>query len=211
MVIHMAVNTKERILISSLELFAQKGYSGVSVRDIAKVVGVRESALYKHYKNKQDILDSIMELMKGRITKAYQENQIPEVVTENVAEAYGALTDEMLCQMTWNLFQLYVKDPIVANYRKLLMREQFSNEQAAGAYFEIYLSGVVKRQAQTFKKLIDGGLFREENPETIALQFYGPIFLLFQQYDNNPGNEEEIKENLFGHVKAFGKSYSRKR
>lgn len=42
------MNTKDRILYISLELFAQKGFSGVSVRDIASKVGVRESALYKH-------------------------------------------------------------------------------------------------------------------------------------------------------------------
>jgi AcrR family transcriptional regulator len=67
------MNTKERILNISLELFSKHGFSGVSVRDIAKKVGVRESALYKHFKNKQDIFDSIIVVMKERISLAYQE------------------------------------------------------------------------------------------------------------------------------------------
>lgn len=204
------MKTKERILYISLELFAQKGFSGVSVRDIASEVGVRESALYKHFKNKQDILDSIMVVMNERIELAYQENEVPEVITEDVSQAYKELSLEKLCEIAWNLFSLFTKDPVVSNYRRLLMREQFGNEQAARQYGESYLLGVVHKQGKTFAKLVEGKLFREENPEIIALQFYGPILLLFQQYDCNPGNEDQIKGYLNEHIKAFGKNYSRK-
>lgn len=204
------MNTKERILYISLELFAQKGFSGVSVRDIASEVGVRESALYKHFKNKQDILDSIMIIIKERIESVYLENQVPEVITEDVAQAYKNLSFEKLCEVSWNLFSLFTKDPVVSNYRRLLMREQFSNEQAAMQYSESFLLGIVHKQGLTFAKLVEGELFRIENPEIIALQFYGPILLLFQQYDCNPENEEQIKGYLIEHIKAFGKNYSRK-
>jgi len=204
------MNTKERILYMSLELFAQKGFSGVSVREIASAVGVRESALYKHFKNKQDILDSIIVVMKERIKSVYLENQVPEVITEDVSQAYKDLSFEKLCEISWNLFSLFTKDPVVSNYRKLLMREQFSNEPAAKQYSESFLLGVVHAQEKTFAKLVEGKLFKEENPEIIALQFYGPILLLFQQYDCNPENEDQIKGYLIEHIKAFGKNYSRK-
>lgn len=204
------MNTKERILYISLELFAQKGFSGVSVRDIAIAVGVRESALYKHFKNKQDILDSIVVVMKERIELVYQENEVPEAITEDVSQAYKELSLERLCEISWNLFSLFTKDPVVSNYRRLLMREQFGNEQAARQYGESYLLGVVQKQGKTFAKLVEGKLFREENPEIIALQFYGPILLLFQQYDCNPENEDQIKGYLNAHIKAFGENYSRK-
>ncbi|KAF5087401.1 hypothetical protein DSECCO2_49630 [anaerobic digester metagenome] len=89
------------------------------------------------------------------------------------------------------------------------MREQFGNEQIARQYGESYLLGVVRKQGKTLAKLVEGKLFREENPEIIALQFYGPILLLFQQYDCNPENEEQIKGYLNEHIRAFGKNYSR--
>ena len=41
-------NTKEIILFESLKLFADKGYDGVTVRDIAAEVGIKQSSLYKH-------------------------------------------------------------------------------------------------------------------------------------------------------------------
>jgi hypothetical protein len=87
------------------------------------------------------------------------------------------------------------------------MREQFCNEQAAKQYDEIYLSGVIRRQGKVFEKLVEGGFFIDENPEVIAMEFYGPILLLFQQYDCNPENEELLKNILFRHVKAFGENY----
>lgn len=53
-------NTKERILDEALKLFAQSGYMGTSMNDIADRLGVTKAALYKHYKSKQEILDSIV-------------------------------------------------------------------------------------------------------------------------------------------------------
>ena len=49
--------TKERILDVSLELFSQRGYSAVSIRDICKGVGIKESSVYYHFENKQNIFD----------------------------------------------------------------------------------------------------------------------------------------------------------
>ena len=56
-------NTKERILDEALKLFAQSGYMGTSMNDIADRMGVTKAALYKHYTSKQEILDSIVEKM----------------------------------------------------------------------------------------------------------------------------------------------------
>ncbi len=43
------------ILKASIELFAARGYDAVSVRDIAKLAGVTEAALYKHFKGKEEM------------------------------------------------------------------------------------------------------------------------------------------------------------
>lgn len=49
-------DTKENILKIALHLFAVNGYEAVSVSMIAEALGMTKGALYKHYKNKQDIL-----------------------------------------------------------------------------------------------------------------------------------------------------------
>lgn len=52
---HFGEGKKAELLRSALNLFAERGYDGVSVRDIAKKAGVSEAALYKHYKGKEDM------------------------------------------------------------------------------------------------------------------------------------------------------------
>ena len=59
----MGGETKERILETALELFAQSGYLGTSMSDIAARLGITKAALYKHYAGKQEILDRIVQRM----------------------------------------------------------------------------------------------------------------------------------------------------
>ncbi len=49
-------NTKKNILMAALRLFSINGYEAVSVSQIAGELGMTKGALYKHYKNKRDIL-----------------------------------------------------------------------------------------------------------------------------------------------------------
>ncbi|MDR1563980.1 MAG: TetR/AcrR family transcriptional regulator [Oscillospiraceae bacterium] len=50
--------TKEKIWNTSLILFSDKGYSSVSMRDIAKAVGINAASIYNHFASKEDILKS---------------------------------------------------------------------------------------------------------------------------------------------------------
>ena len=52
--------TADNIRRVSLRLFAEQGYAAVSMRQIAKEVGIQAGALYNHFPNKQDILVELM-------------------------------------------------------------------------------------------------------------------------------------------------------
>ena len=84
----MAGNTRERILEVSLELFAQSGYLGTSMSDIAKQLGITKGALYKHYRSKQEILDRIVERMNEMDYARAAEYEMPETEPDGFAEAY---------------------------------------------------------------------------------------------------------------------------
>lgn len=71
-------NTKEKILEEALKLFAQSGYMGTSMNDIASKLGVTKAALYKHYKSKQEILDSIIEKMNELDIERVKQYEMPE-------------------------------------------------------------------------------------------------------------------------------------
>ena len=55
------MGTKERIFDEALQLFSERGFDGVSIRDIASAVGIKESSIYNHYRGKKTIMDDICE------------------------------------------------------------------------------------------------------------------------------------------------------
>ncbi len=53
--------TRQAILDAALDLFADKGFFGTSLRDVAAAVGVRESALYNYFKSKEALFDALLD------------------------------------------------------------------------------------------------------------------------------------------------------
>lgn len=51
---------KEEIIKVATKLFKEKGYSAVTMRDIAKSMGIKAASLYNHINSKQDILKTII-------------------------------------------------------------------------------------------------------------------------------------------------------
>jgi AcrR family transcriptional regulator len=56
-----AVETRVRILDAARALFAERGYAGTSVRDLADALGMTKAALYYHFPGKADILLALVE------------------------------------------------------------------------------------------------------------------------------------------------------
>ncbi|HET7377270.1 MAG TPA: TetR/AcrR family transcriptional regulator [Anaerolineae bacterium] len=52
---------KGSILATSAKLFGEKGYKGVSIRDIAQACGLTNAALYYHFKNKDDLYLAVLQ------------------------------------------------------------------------------------------------------------------------------------------------------
>lgn len=57
---------KEIILETALDLFAKKGYSATSTSKIAKQAGVSEGLIFRHFSNKEGLLNAIMEMGKEK-------------------------------------------------------------------------------------------------------------------------------------------------
>jgi len=54
-------NTRERLLETATELFAEKGYAGTSVREIVDRAGVSKPVLYYYFKSKEGLFYAILE------------------------------------------------------------------------------------------------------------------------------------------------------
>lgn len=60
---------KDEIIQTSAILFKKKGFSAVTMRDIAKAMGIKAASLYNHIKSKQEILSEIIISLAEQFTK----------------------------------------------------------------------------------------------------------------------------------------------
>ena len=104
------MTTKERILKESLTLFSEKGYSDVSVGEIAGAVGIKAPSLYKHYKNKQEIFDSCVNKFFEGMTLV--RNRIYDQNTSKDNKIYENADIDKIVEISIGLFMFYLKDDV---------------------------------------------------------------------------------------------------
>jgi len=68
----MKLTRKEEIVVVAAKLFKEKGYSAVSMRDIAQQMDIKAASLYNHIKGKQEILSSLVLQVAKEFTKSTQ-------------------------------------------------------------------------------------------------------------------------------------------
>lgn len=163
--------TKEKILTEAVKLFAKEGYEAVSVDQIAKAVGIKAPSLYKHYKSKRAIFDSILRFMEQRDSEQAAACSLPEGTAEAMPEAYANTSTEALVTFSKQQFRYWTEDDFAASFRKMLTVEQYRSGEMNGLYHQYLGAGPLKYVA---------GLLGSEEE---ALLFYGPMYLLYSVYD----------------------------
>lgn len=200
-------NTKEIILFKALNLFADKGYDGVTVRDIAAEVGIQQSSLYKHYSSKQEIFDTLVETMQAKYSEAAASLNLPEGSLEKIAKDYSNCGSTVLREISHSIFHYYLKDPYASQFRKMLTLEKFKNQDAEEIYRKIFIDTAISYQSKLFTEMMRQGYLKDVDPEIMALQFFSPIFVLLNKYDGIPDRENEALEILGRHIEQFDLLY----
>lgn len=67
------MSRREGIIQAATQLFAQKGFCGTAVSEIARKAGVAQGTVFHHFKNKQNLLAAICEGMIREYTQGIQE------------------------------------------------------------------------------------------------------------------------------------------
>ncbi|MDQ7029791.1 MAG: TetR family transcriptional regulator [Ardenticatenia bacterium] len=86
------VAVRERIIQEATRLFVTHGYHGISMREIAKVVGVSKAGLYYHFQDKQELLLAILTDSLEHIERLIQEaRQEGTTAREQIGQAMQAI------------------------------------------------------------------------------------------------------------------------
>lgn len=177
-------NTKQLILSAALELFSELGYNGASIRQIARAVGIRESAIYNHYKSKEEIFLAILtEFKSSTISEKILSDDLlddlsnPEKFLRNFAER---LINH------WNTQQ-------ERKFIRLLLMEQFTQIGNKELSTTDYLSELRKMCRLIFGEMVKTKIVKQYNPEMLVEQFIAPLFLIRTEHLVSGENENLSK------------------
>ena len=192
--------TKEKILLTSLKLFAQDGYEAVSISKISGELGMAKSALYKHYKNKRDIFDSIINRMNELDYERAREYNMPEGNMDEIIKGYRKISIDKIRIYTEVQFKHWTEEEFPSLFRRMLTLEQYRNQEMADLYQKYLVSGPIDYMTYLFAGITG----KKEEAKQLAIEFYGPIFLMYSLYDNKR-EEDDLAEMLKKHVDRFSK------
>jgi AcrR family transcriptional regulator len=159
--------TRQAILDAALELFADKGYFGTSLRDVATAVGVRESALYNYFKSKEALFDALIlaheHTKTERMASLADDGPIVDGHAWLERLAIGSL-ESFLDPREQMLFRLLMSDGI-----RLARTGRFNLHERLG-------SGPERMQG-LMRRLIAEGWLRKADPVLLWMTFVGPLMV----------------------------------
>jgi AcrR family transcriptional regulator len=151
---------RKAMLTAAAEMFAERGFGGTNLRDLADVLGISRPGLYYHFPNKEKILEALIEEVTVSLA-----NQLAEIVDQVERDPEDALRSVMQISTNWvlenpTLFQMLVRSE--AEMPGELRERHDALKKAILEYF----TGVIQRG-------IALGKFRPIDPHIAALSVIG--------------------------------------
>ena len=192
--------TREKILDVSLEMFSQRVYSAVSIRDICKCVGIKESSVYYHFESKQNIFDELL-------------NKFSEIAKGMMAQLENGLTDgengfsDGIDTVSNYFFEQYLMDDFCNKVMRIMFIEQFNNENARNLYQYWLMDEPLNFQKKIFSALMNLGMITNCDSEYLSVKYYAPIYFYAQKWLFNgkltEASKEAFRVDAYKHIQRF--------
>jgi len=195
----MTKNTKDKIFETALDLFSQKGYSAVSIREITRTVGIKESSLYNHFKNKEQILESILTHFRTDFSKT-----MPPL--EALDEILNNSTTDAFFKAGHRNFKTYMENVHAQKMWRVLQVEQFREPMARDIILNDFFQSTIDFLEIVFKKLIEMKRIKPVDPRLLAVEYQYPAFSLLAEYNIlkfDGKDTTEVERRLDEHIVFF--------
>ena len=190
----MAKDTKERIMAAALDMFSQNGYAGTNIRELTASLGLVKSGLYKHFKSKEEIWNSLLDKMIAYYDERFGSPEHLPPVPDSL---------EGLTAMTMQMVDFTIHDERIVMTRKMLAIEQFRDERAKALATKHFLTGLTDMFTHVFTSMMDKSLLRRDDPRMLAFAYTAPISALIHLCDREP----EKTKDAIAQVEAFSRHF----
>ena len=194
------MSTKERILEEALTLFSERGYDGTGVDLIAERAGIKGPSLYKHFKGKEDILNTLIDAAEARYDEFFGSEKHIGSIPESREE---------FIRRTMERIEFTIHDPMIRKIRIFLVKEQFRNERLAAVTTRHQTDGVVGMFEKIISGMMKAGLVKEDDAKMLAVEVTAPAVLMIAKADRHPQCGQEILDAIERHLRHFCDVYMR--
>jgi AcrR family transcriptional regulator len=193
-----ARDTRQDILSRALDLFAEKGFYGTSMREIARAVGIRESATYHHFPSKASILEELLRTLgPGRA------NQLLSMDFAGLVEALGP--EGMLRRFAEMATTIWATPEERKIFRVMLSEGPRLRAEGLADPLSFIAKGR-EGMARVYAELVRRGMVRPLDPVGVAQGFMGPMILIRLNHLALPEKEPDfvaLKADVERHVAFF--------
>ncbi len=170
--------TRERIINVAIDLFAQKGFDAVSLREVAEAAGIRKATLYYYFTTKDEILEKIFEYVLDMWSRVQVGKWSESLEAEEQIVAMGL---EGFMAMASGVFTSWIGDPRMEKIMRIVFIELYHNEQlkksqmafmgAGGDFFESSFAIMMKHK-----------LIKPADPKILATEYLSFYMYAFMDY-----------------------------
>lgn len=176
-------NTKERILEKAIDLFYEHGFVKASIRDIVRSVGITNSTVYIHFKNKDEILFSIIEEI-GSILLQELHTVIEEY--DDPVECLREMIFRQVCLIKEKRKEIKVYMEEQYQLPTTLRKESIKHHRQI---YDIYYNKI--------SEIHDKGLYREIDKTVMTFCIFAMMNWAYRWFrDNGRLSIEEIAEHI---------------
>lgn len=188
-------NTKEEILSAAIDLFSERGFSAVSIRDITRKVGINESSLYNHFKSKDSLPEAIIEKITVELGEA--------VFCESTIEDQLEVMEPSLFLKN-HLLSLRKKiTPEIEKIWKIIYMEQFRDQRARDFVLKELIGRTSKYYERAFEIMIEKELIKKIDPKLLSNEYsYTLLAFSLEKMLLDTNNEEttSVRNKMFAHI-----------
>lgn len=186
----MSNNRKEEIVLTTLELAAQKGLASVSMSMIADKIGIKKPSLYKHFQSKDEIVEAMYQFLRQR---AKEKANIKPMDYSTFFAGKTAL--EILQSVVHGYIQMNQQEQMM-NFYKVIYSERPINPMAAKIVAE-ETETMILATKQLFYAMEVHNVLHFNNADMSAVSFAVTIHgLMDYELDQRYGECEDEKVDL---------------